>query len=57
MRDLKASLDQNTAVASSQVGIELATAQRVIGDMFSNQIGTRTANRAMMPGSGALNRL
>jgi hypothetical protein len=57
LRDLKASIDQQNAISGSIVGVELATAQRVIGDMFSNQIGTRTANRAMMPGSGPLSRL
>jgi TP901 family phage tail tape measure protein len=57
LRDLKASIDQQNAISGSIVGVELATAQRVIGDMFSNQIGTRTANRAMLPGTGALSRL
>lgn len=55
--DLKASIDQQNAISGSIVGIQLAEAQRVIGDMFSSQLGTRVANRGMMPGSGPLARL
>ena len=55
--DLKASIDQQNAISGSIVGIQLAEAQRVIGDMFSSQLGARVSNRGMMPGSGALARL
>jgi TP901 family phage tail tape measure protein len=57
LRDLQAEVAKQNAIAGSIIGIQLGEAQRVIGDMFSNQIGTRTANRSMMPGSGTLSRL
>lgn len=57
LRDLQAEVAKQNAIAGSIIGIQLAEAQRVIGDMISGQIGTRTANRSMMPGSGQLSRL
>jgi hypothetical protein len=57
IKDLQAAVDQQNAIAGSIIGVELATAQRVIGDMISNQLGTRVTARAQMPGSGALSRL
>ncbi len=57
IKDLKASIDAGNAIATSQLGIELAQASRALGDIIGRELGTRTSNRGFMPGDGQLARL
>ena len=56
LADLKASIDQQNAIANSTVGIQLREATRALGDMLSGELGQRVNAKSMMPGTGALSR-
>lgn len=57
LRDLQTEMARQNAISESVVGVSLREAQRALADMISGQLGTRTANRRMLPGTGALARL
>jgi hypothetical protein len=57
LRDLHAEMARQNAINESIVGVSLREAQRALADMISGQLGVRTANRAMLPGTGQLARL
>ncbi|MDP2712312.1 MAG: phage tail tape measure protein [Solirubrobacteraceae bacterium] len=57
LRDVKASIDQQNAIANSTIGIQLREATRALGDLIGGELGHRAGNRSMMPGSGQLSRL
>lgn len=57
MKGLREEMARANAIASSEWGIGLREARRVVADMVSGELGARRGPRALMPGSGELSRL
>jgi hypothetical protein len=55
LRDLKASIDENTRFAQSVMATQNASLTKSIADLISGQIaGVGIAGRAMMPGTAGV---